>query len=230
MQCNGLPIFSGANFKKKQNTRMSFLIVYLFLIVFGSLFVNGIHLITRGEWETLPNGKKVATGKIFKHWDLFWTKETGKKKLYYSGKELEKMMVAMNRDLSVKMNMYGTARVLLMPAHKAEIPKLELIYGVHIVLEQDENAPFSAAIYKEEINYMFPEWVRDMMTDCITCMSTPFGNIAFWTFVWMCQNTSFGHDMGTWQILNGWPLIFTWLSYWVILAYMNTWVYQKLKH
>lgn len=208
---------------------MTYFIVFILLLFTSGLFINGWFLVTRGREEVQPDNSIKRVGKVFMGWYFFWTKEKDTKKIYYQGKQLNCIVEQMRQHTKEEINLHGEARIVVMPSFKRDKLKLQTILEVCIDIEENEGGPYYATIYKEEPEYVFPEWIRDMMAECVTCHASFYGNIIFWTFVALCREYSLG-NMGIWNDLSGNALITTWLAYWVSLAYVNTWVYQKLKH
>lgn len=210
---------------------MLFLGIYWILLITVSVFTNGYFLVTRGKEEVLPDGKIIKTGKILKGLFFFWTKTTGETKIYYQGEQLDCLIRSIKNDTRSTIEKHGEARILVMNTFEQDIPKLQALYDVCIEMDKsDGHAPLYATIYKVYPKYIFPEWVRDMMAECVTCHATVYGNIGFWVFVASCKYTELGDEMGAWQKIHGWVLIFTWLSFWMCLAWLNTWLYQRVKH
>mgnify|MGYP006948432236 CR=1 FL=1 len=209
---------------------MEYFVIFLLLVFASALLINGWFLVTRGKEEVQPDNSVRKVGKIAMGWYFFWTREKHTKKVYYEGKQLECIAEQMKHYVNQEINLYGTARLIILPGFKNKKRQVENALDVCIEIEEtQEPGPIYATVYKEEVIYVYPEWLRDMMAECVTCHATPYGNLIFWTFISLCRQYALG-DMGVWNEISGMALITTWLAYWVSLAYVNTWLYQRLKH
>lgn len=203
---------------------ITFFITYFLLLIFGAIFCNGWHLITRGEIEILPNGEKKKVGAIFKWWALFWEHKTGKELIDYKGKELLKIFktiqqAAKQNGYSGKFT-YNTEHIEVDANIQKLIPFIEndSKYTVTYLTKEPR-----IVISREDDVYLFPEWIRSPTSACVTCYSSIYGSIIFWSFILLYKE-----DLFTIFTNEKFALFLTWILYCIALAFLNTFFYKRL--
>lgn len=203
--------------------------IFFLLLLFGSVLICGWFTITRGQIIENEDGTKEKVGKIFKGWYFFWFREKeNKRRIYYSDSYL----------FSIKENLQklGAKDLKLNFVNSLTAPKsfirdsvfYAMRLGVKFEFKTDETDPDNSAIvfvYKEEPDYVFPAWLRDMMAGCITCHGSLYGSIVFWTFYKLSDN---GIIDNAWAEQTQPMIILVWLSYMVMLSFVNTALWKKL--
>lgn len=175
-------------------TIVYFLISYSLLIVLSSFFCSWWYQLTRHSLEMQPNGKIKVIGYLPKWWSYFWEYQTGIKKIYYEN-EGEKQMIKM---LPEKWNL---------------IPLTELEAEMNCKIEKTETHIY---FYIEEPKYRFPEWIRNPISACPTCMGSIYGTAIYLMF---CLSVK---DVFLWSN----HIYTTFFSFWIIfiitLSFGNT--------
>lgn len=214
----------------------NYFITLFSLIGFATLIICGWFAATRGWEVALPNGKLEKKGKIFKAWYFFWFQEKGKRKVYYEGAALGEMRDRIAALTKKDVALYGSARLIIVAAKDPFIfPKISSHFKVGVELpngmtEADvlNGSDVMITVYQEYSDYIYPEWLRDMMAGCITCHPTVYGNIIFWVFALCAKYTKLGEDVYLFLDMNMWAILFTWIGYWLALAYTCTVAWQKM--
>jgi hypothetical protein len=210
-------------------TLQQFLIVFAAMVTFGTLCSSGWFFITRGRWTTLPDGKKIAEGKIFKHWYLYWNKQRKTKKIVqYKHAQLRmlatRLMPEIERRLTKKnenarmavtttaINLYGYT--ILTPEDIEQLQKEHNVIIMHVGLNSIE-------LMAELDDYVFPEWVRDPLANCATCFSSVYGSLFYWLF------TIQAPPLFRWSAMPDFTAIFFWIVFCFSLAVLNTALAKK---
>lgn len=213
-----------------------YFISFLFMLLIASLIVNGWYVATRG-WETpLPDGTVRKDGRILKWWYFLWNKKKGYDKFikfdYAHMQAFMKNAVGINQNFFIqegKEGSYETNDPKLFMNRK----ELEIKHGVMIDVEEksvvtETGNKYYFNIYKREPDYVYPEWVRDMLVDCIYCFASFYGSIIFWTFHILAIGSSFYQHMYGW--CNNPPMLvfITWIWFVIALSYVNGFLYKKI--
>lgn len=215
-----------------------FVILYFANLFIGAIAITGWYAITRGHWETCPDGKKKFVGKIFKGWLKFWEKEKGKNTVYYQGEELKRLMMqlepilGLSTDKSHKNQYYfADTRIYLTPTSREIIQQRGFIAELQReikfkIFELDLTQVGSgfvayAIISKDFEDYVFPEWVRSPMSSCIYCHSSVYGSI-----MWLLLGTM-GKNFLHVSIPDFVYFIF-WPIYCFSLSFILPWLNKKI--
>lgn len=192
-----------------------------------SLATNGVFLASRPHEIVRPDGKVVKAGKILQWWYYLWHKQKDgePERVYFQGKELTCLANKIKHHAkNAEVSLHGTARLLVNKVVFDNSQNLQNVCDACFDFEEYENGLYLMRAYQEFERYVFPEWVRDMMAGCITCHPTFYGNIGFWVIVGI-----FGVDIQSVYHFSVWQVIAIWVAFWLSLAYVNTWLYQRIK-
>ncbi len=210
---------------------MNTIIFYLLSLIAGGIAITGWFAITRGRWKILPDGNKKWVGKIFCNWQKFWEKEITTKPCYYSGDELEKLLMDIEkyvdiRRFSVEKN-YRIAdgrKCIYFPTPTTEAYFKDNFYILkhnlnirYVYKEAKENGGVSFVFfYKAMPVYRFPEWIRDPIASCIYCHSSVYG-----TLIWGLLNY-------TCKFLTVSEAMVLWIPYCISLTFVSPYLWKKL--
>ncbi len=180
------------------------LLTFLALIAIGTLVVGGWFFITRGWTETLPDGREIRKGKIFRGWYFFWMKETAKpERIYYTGAQLKilykQFKLSLGKkfsDLDLVIELHDAALQVTAWRKDREEKDKHILVGVYHqtreeLMEVGESLGFRVhdksngffALYKEFPAYRFPELVRHPLASCATCFASLYGSMFYWASV-----------------------------------------------
>lgn len=205
-----------------------FIQLYLCLLVAGTLAVTGWFFITRGRKEQLPNGEISYKGKIFKGWYFFFTKTNGKKRIYYTGIQLEQLHNQYLIDFpdnpfsftvdgnSFLINTETSFRERRLKDFIDNKARVEIALGAK-ALVKGHNISF----YKEYDDYVWPEYIRDPLAMCCTCFASIYGSIFYWGVI------SMSNGLFDWTENVVTAKVFFWISFCLSLAVLNTALAKK---
>lgn len=209
---------------------IAFIVFWLLLLIVGGFFINGWYTITRGEYEEQVDGSRKKVGKIFKGWYFFWFKEKEDKKLtQYMGSHLIGMYQQIKGMLSAeRMLQLYPGFIMTDETIDPFISNIESRLSVKAVLVDDEiEGRKRLFLYKESTDYVFPDWVRTVLAGCITCFSSIYGTIVFFTAHALMYNKL--HAIYSWADNVYVAIFFVWISSLMIWAYLNTLFYKWAK-
>lgn len=210
-----------------------FFITFGMMLLIASVFINGWYEATRG-WETnLPDGTIRKDGRLLKGWYFFWNKKRDNDK-FITLNDVSVYFFMRNavgdKDyfglLSDKKGWYLTNSPLL----QQKLLQLQKEHGVEIYIgdSSSELGKFEFSIHKREPDYVYPEWVRDMLVDCIYCFASLYGSIVFWTIHILALGSDFYAYMYGWSNNKPAAIFFTWVAFVVSLAYVNGYLHKKI--
>lgn len=205
-----------------------FFILWLLLLIIGGGAINGFYNITRGEYEDLVDGTRRQRGKIFKGWYFFWFKEKEENQLtQYKGKYLIGIYNQIqNICTEAKISVFTTRLVVEKPMIDMT-SHLEDKLNIKIVIEKEQfggRDNYYMYIYKSEPAYVFPDWVRTVLAGCITCFSSVYGSIVFFTFHMLAYSKL--NYIYAWSDYFYPAFIVTWISSLIIWGYINPLLYK----
>lgn len=207
-------------------TLLNFLICFLLLLIIGPLIIVGWYAITRGRMEYRADGTPFETGKIFKAWHFHWTKVLARTRTRIGGQTFIAAICKLQREYGLDVTndiQAGTITFLR--------GDLQEWFDRHILWIQDaikvsfeQSAPLTYTLYKKEIKYRFPEWMRDPLSECPTCMASVYGSLIWWGVQYFSHYKMF---FWTWPKHVEAAVIF-WPCYCIGCAYINTILAKKL--
>lgn len=212
-------------------TIIEFLLFFILLLIITAIAINGIFLASRPHEEVRPDGKVLRNGKVLQGWYYFWHKTKGAPEMvWFRGDEgitLLHQIKSHYRNRIEKCLSYevGHSTFIAGEEFKNNASTLEAILDVKFEIKRYSNtsADYLVKAYREYPRYIFPEWVRDMMAACVTCHATVYGNVAFWVATGLVNNEY------AWATNPTAALIASWVAFWLCLAYLNTWLFQRVK-
>lgn len=167
---------------------LEFIISISFLVVLTGLFLNGWHRVTRHFIVVQPDNTERVEGLLLKWWSYWIERVKGTKRIYYIGNalgekynELKRLLPAIGGQLSIDKN--GEFLLVKEGAEisKEEVDKIERVLKIKVLSTKD--AVFS--FYIEEDIYYLPSWIRDPLSSCVICMSSVYGSVSYWSFVYL---------------------------------------------
>lgn len=189
----------------------AFLIWFFLLLIFGTLIINGWYLITR-------------EGMIFEGWSNHWEKKNGTKnntleceKLYKKFREIEKVALLCGYKGEVQ---YTEKYLNVDSSFASVIDQVEHHLLIHLNLIDEDKKLF---LYEEETIFRFPEWLRNPLSSCPTCMASVYGTIIFWSAVSLVNTNPF--EWSTHYLVTK---ILTWGAYCISLAFVNTFFHKQI--
>lgn len=182
------------------------------MLIVGPISIVGWYAITRGRIELTASGNRKKCGKLFKGWHFIFTSSKDNY-VEVSGLKLEKIWLSVYEKFPLKVNESRTAMFFENDDYeiiKGKLFLLSEITGCKVLLNQTY-----VSFYINEKKYVFPEWVRDPLSECPTCMASIYGSIFYWT-MYALNKPVFEN-----------PVIF-WIIFCVSCAYINTLLAKKL--
>jgi hypothetical protein len=218
-----------------------YLIGYGLFLLFTAMAINGLHITTRGETETLPDG---STGKvndmIFYSLLQLVKKEKGTRRIYYQGEELKKLLRITAKRVSVPPPdsiadaylRYDNGRAFQAITLWKENAS-DYLGEQDIVIDSTERflgdpaydnwgvpvgeipKPYAEiCFYKEYPIYYLPKYVRKPILECLKCMASVWGTLIYWPVMLFF----FPFD---------WLMFPLWILFCFSLSWMNTFLYRK---
>lgn len=166
----------------------AFMFTFFIMVLVSSIFINGWYAITRGRWETKPNGEKYWVGKIFSGWHKFFQQHKERTVYYENGGFLNQWQKVSGffRSEAIIEVFKTSAHVMML---EKDIDKL-LIYarscGVNAsVRKYERENEYLVSIYTVVKDYRFSDLIKDPLALCITCFASIYGALiwAFWMYV-----------------------------------------------
>jgi len=173
-------------------TFLEFILSYSILLVLGSFLVYQWHYLTRHSLEVQPNGKVKRIGFIVSGWSAYWQKQIGIEKVYYEGDAEKALVEAIKPIWDIN-----------------KIPEIEQQIGCKIEVTDDE-----IFFYLEEPIYRFPEWIRNPISECPTCMSSVYGSVIYFFYCLLIK------DLFLWANYPIIGILFFWCIFVVVLSFL----------
>jgi len=209
------------------------------MLITGAMFNVGWYVITRGEWQILPDGTKVYKGKIFKGWSKFWEQETEtfSNKIYYHGGELRKLVIQIEAQMGMSTQATSPDRKysLVEGENSIWLPNTGTIayfndrwwvFGhnndVSMVIKKHGLGAY-VNFFKLKKTYRFPEWVRMPVSSCIFCYSSIYGSLFWWL------NAIISNRLGWLANVDLNVFLVYWVPYCISLSFLSPFLWQKLK-
>lgn len=201
-----------------------YLLSFLVYVIIQAIVINGIKACTEGNYEDMPDGKKVAKGMIFfKIANYLNQKELIP--VYYSGDGIKRLLEACKEKFgnSIPISfLEGKVNNTILKIAQPDLQEQVMIQQFReTILRKSENAKCDKwsddeyVFYKEYERYKFPKFIRKSVAlGCIRCASSFWGTITFLPVVFY-----FG--------LNVWVVV-CWLFSLLSLVYWNQFFYKKL--
>lgn len=165
-------------------TFLEFIISISFLLVLNGFLINGWYRITRFHIVVQPNNTETVEGYLFKWWSYFWEGIKEERQLFYTAepfankwKEMERMLHQVAKKFNYENLDYLVAQEEIT---SDDIDKIERVLKVQV---SQTNNMFR--LYIEEPVYYFPKWIRNPLSSCVICMSSIYGSLVFWGFVFL---------------------------------------------
>lgn len=210
---------------------IKFFSAYFLHLFFGAFVIVGWFAVTRGEYKKQPDGSMKKVGKVLKGWYFFWMAEwPSKKRLYFQGEELNRLIAHINTITPSK----------LMPT-RIDMMSVTVVGAINSMLKDEIHARMGVLIqekntategekilffYREEPNYVYPWYIRDMLAGCVTCHSSWLGSICYW-FPFLLVSKVKVFELFSFAQFPIAALFVTWLAYCVSLAFLTTALWKK---
>lgn len=126
----------------------------------------------------MPDGSERHEGFLLKWWSELWEQTNGKISWMYVNEQLEEKLEAIREaipELSLRLGIAPEKRSLLLmfrndeKLSSAEKDFIEKTLQVRVHVSSD-----AIFLYFDEPKYVFPKWIRNPISACPVCMSSPF--------------------------------------------------------
>jgi hypothetical protein len=204
-----------------------YLLYYFAALLFGGLVITGWFAVTRGRWETRPDGRKYWTGKIFNEWQRFWERTVASESVYFRERELQGLCLRLESILSIRNYTFSESQtcIIIDAATHSKLKNRFFVFelqnpGIKVMFKegsQGDEGKHYAFFYKDLPIYAFPEWIRDPMASCIYCHSSIYGTI-IWSFLAIISN----------NVLPVGIYVALWIPYILSLAFVSPYLWKKL--
>ena len=198
----------------------SFIFSFSMLSLLGSIAILSWYHITRHWQSKLPNGKIVIEGFLFKHWSLFWEKIVRWDSVYFTDKEqLKTKWLELNRlDKKTASKFVFKESDGWIGLRENELTTEQDIFNIESVLGNRVHLfeTGSLFLYNEVPIYRFPEWIRNPISHCPTCMASVYGSIIWWGFVFLQKNSFY------WSYSPKLCYFAFWILFCLVLSKLNT--------
>lgn len=225
---------------------IQFFAAYFLLLIAAAIITNGFFIVTRGHWETLPDGSREKKGALLKGWYFFWFKEKMEPNvLVYRGDQLQAMFdrikahsfipttlhMELKGNYSESINNYFIGDSFVTTVEFLQyLPKLRNALGVDFKIGRLHEGLMSVTIYKEEPDYVFSWYIRTVLAGCITCFSSIYGALIFIIFNLTMSKSiiyfSFYSYFGYTPSYIYYPV--TLMAFCLSLAWLNTVLWKKV--
>lgn len=197
-------------------------LLFVFAMVYlSSLVICGWYASTRGKTIIKADGTEQKTGYIFKFWYYLWSYSKGKIKIRYQGKALQSLIYHMKNQTGFDMIVQEDGHSFITVAEfKGKSAFLEDQYKVEFAILQVPQG-YLVTVYDIEEDYFFPDAVRDVMMQCITCHASIYGSIFFWVLYAIIGNRVWFQIYYCFDV-QWHGVLFTYISYVFALAYYGT--------
>lgn len=202
----------------------TFLHNFLLITIIGTLAVTGWFFITRGSKELQPDGTYKEKGKIFKNWLFFWTKTKAEnKKIFYKGFALQSVVDEINTNhpnLGLTVRVFDYVHINNDTIYRSE-NQIKNILAAAGGLKLADYSGNTFTVYKDEVDFVFPWWVRDPLAVCATCFASIYGTIFYWGVILNVP------ELFAWAPHIWFAKIFYWVAFCLSLAVLNTALAKK---
>ena len=204
---------------------LQFLCVLLLMVVSGSLVMCGWYSITRGKIAFTADGTPYRQGKLLMGWHFFWTRVVKREKVQVQGNSL---LLA----LPVIREMFGG--ILYPNSHNTcfqAVGNSELYENLHTrdwELEQKHDyivehvADDIFRVFRYENQYLWPEWIRKPMSDCVHCYPSVYGSVFYFVSVML------NDGLFQWSSAPGGAFIFYWFVFCISTSALNSVLIKKV--
>lgn len=200
-----------------------FLSSFFLLLIISPIVIVGWYAITRGRIEYNPDGTPYRTGKIFKGWHFMWTQYKGVN-MTLRGRKLTDLYVKMKDDgvavdgFDCALESYLTFKELS-DVDRCYIQSKYKIFLLPILANGDN---YQVKVLHKV--FIFPEWVRDPLSECPTCMASIYGSFIWWLIQFVTEFNMFAWA-GIWY---GWTSVIFWVGFCLGCAFLNTILAKKI--
>ena len=209
---------------------VQFFSLFIVLLVISALAINGWYNITRGRWETGPDGSKKWVGKIFNFWGKFLQQHTSGIEYYTNDeflKEFSKIREFFKDDDIHEIVSNGIIAKSMNAKKAALLFTYARKMGVNISLtDQPETeghkSGTAVTIYKEIFKYKIPYWLRYPLGECLSCAASFYGTICWIFFYYLLKDSGY-------TFLSELSFVFKaglWVIFLVSLSYLNELVFN----
>lgn len=201
------------------------LVAYGLLLIFSAIAINGLHITTRGEMETLPDGSTARfNDMIFYKFLQLVSKEKKKKRIYYQAEQLQKLTRTMLKKMPLPPpDSIENAYLRYNNGRGQDAVRLWQSTTIEYMDEQEIklDAEYDAIelygrvmFYKEYPVFYLPKYVRKPLLECIKCMASIWGSLIYWPIML----SLFGYHPYEFAI---------WIPFCFSLSWLNTFFYHK---
>lgn len=200
------------------------------LVIFGAMLFIGPHMmvgwyaITRGRTELKPTGETVRRGKLLMAWHFYWTRTHGHTTVRVEKESLKKIYWLLRENAQWEGRFYvndSETQIIFMGKKENQLlemqMELEKISGCSVW--PSENA---VSFTKQIPEFVFPEWVRDPVSECPTCFASVYGSIFYWIMISLLP------PLFNWSEQPTICAVVFWIIFCFCSAYINTVLAKKL--
>lgn len=201
--------------------------MYALMLLLSAIAINGFFNITRGKWETQPDGTTHWVGKIFSGWSKFLNQHRETKE-YYTGdqwyKEFGKLTAFFGKEEVIEVFTTGVVVQKMDAKRQGWFDAFVAVNGIKFS-SRDYGSGKLISTYRLTKKYTFPMWFRAPMGECLACMSSVFG-----TGCWIMWYRIAGVvNQGAAKTLTEMPMIGIlglWALFCFSLAYLNELIFS----
>lgn len=166
---------------------LTFILSFSLLALLTSLFINGWYKVTRHYIVVQPDNIETVEGYVLKWWSYWIEKVKRQKKVFYvtetlhnKYQELQRLLPKVSEKLDWDGHDYLIRKRGDLELTEEDFDKIERVLRVEIAKQST-----LISFYIEEPIYRLPSWVRNPLSQCVVCMSSVYGSISYFAFVFL---------------------------------------------
>lgn len=202
---------------------LMYLLCFLVYVFIQALVINGLKACTEGNYDIMPDGKKIAKGMIFFRIADYLNSHVVYQS-YYSGESITVLLNTCKEKFgnSIPVSfLNGSIDNTILKIPQPDVGEEHMILQFRNTIIRKEGA-FCAkwaeneyVFYKEYERYKFPKFIRKSIAlHCIKCASSFWGTVTFLPVFFYLE-------------ISWWTLI-AWLFSMFALTHVNYYLYKKL--
>ena len=210
---------------------LSFLLMYVLMLLLTSVAINGFYNITRGRWETKPDGTKEWNGKIFSWYSRFLQHHSIQKEFYKEKewiKEFARLTAFFKKEDIVDILENGVVVKKMDAITEAYFISFAAVNSI-LFTSRSYGAGSLIMIYRETKKYRLPLIIRAPLGDCLACMSSFWGTVGWIAWYQVGMAVQQVHPTPAVKMLLEIPLagtLFLWVFFCICLAYLNETIFN----
>lgn len=164
--------------------------IFFLLLLMASLSISGWYKITRHQIVVMPDGTYRVDGYLFKQFSMFFEQHKGFKAWQYKDDQLEqkyKTLIAAERKFKAKLEVAPEKQSLVLKPDQT-LDSNERRYIEDITQARTFVNAEAVFLFLDTPKYVFPKWIRYPLSECPVCMSSVYGSLFWWGFVYFQKN------------------------------------------